>query len=279
MHVSAASMRDFFRQFELTEAEHRAVAERARATGVEFMSTPFDEGAIDLLVRVGVAALKIASGDITHHRLIAAAARTGLPLILSTGMAEIDEVASAVTCAREAGARQLALLHCVSAYPVPAGEENLAAIATLAQTFSVPVGLSDHSTEPLSAAIAVCVGASLYERHVVLGPDDDAVDRDVSATPDELRHVVATAERVRRALGDGVKRCRDAERGNRRASRRGAYAARDLDPGRLVDEADVAMLRPLHAIEACEWRTLVGRRVVRHIPCGQAIEPGDLAAR
>lgn len=276
LHVGAASMRDFFRRFELTEEEQRTVAERARASGMAFMSTPFDEGAIDLLVRLGAAALKIASGDVTHHRLIAAAARTGLPLVVSTGMADLDEVAAAVVCARQAGARELALLHCVSAYPVPAGDENLAALSTLARHFGLPVGLSDHSRESLAAALAVALGASIYERHIVLGTDDDAVDRDVSSTPDELRQIVEGAARVRSALGDGVKRCLDAERGNRRASRRGPYAARDLEPGTILDDESFVMLRPEHAFGASAWRDLVGRRIARGVPRGGAIAPDDL---
>ena len=277
MHVRAGSMREFFRQFELTEAGHRAVAQRARARGVAFTSTPFDEGAVELLVRVGADALKIASGDVTHHRLIAAAARTGLPLIISTGMAGIEEVAAAVACAREAGARSLAILHCVSAYPVPPGQENLRAIATLAREFGVAVGLSDHTHEPLALPLAMALGASIYERHFVLGPDDEAADREVSSTPSELRELVQVAARVRLALGDGVKRCVDAERGNRLGSRRGVYAARDLEAGDVLDDSALAMLRPAHGVDARAWPELLGCRVVRRVPSGRAISLEDLA--
>ena len=127
-HVDAPSLRDVFARYELDEAAHRAVAARAREHGLAWLSSPFDEAAVDMLVGLDCDALKIASGDITHHRLIARAAATGKPLVISTGLSSLDEVAAAVTCAREGGARSLALLHCVSAYPTPDDQQNLGAI-------------------------------------------------------------------------------------------------------------------------------------------------------
>jgi N,N'-diacetyllegionaminate synthase len=128
-HVAVASLREFFRQFELDERAHRVIAARARSHRMAFMSTPFDEPAVDMLDRVGCDALKIASGDITHRHLIERAARTGRPLVISTGMSDLKDVADALAWARSAGASQVALLHCVSAYPAPRGSENLGAIA------------------------------------------------------------------------------------------------------------------------------------------------------
>ncbi|MEQ1871205.1 MAG: N-acetylneuraminate synthase family protein, partial [Vicinamibacterales bacterium] len=144
-HVPETSLRDFFRQFELDRAAHIAIAERVAELGLELVATPFSVAAIDMLVDVGVGALKIASGDLTYDALVAAAASTGVPLIMSTGMATLDETAHALNVAREHGATRIALLHCVSSYPVPAGSENLRVIQTLAQRFDLPVGLSDHA--------------------------------------------------------------------------------------------------------------------------------------
>jgi sialic acid synthase SpsE len=272
MHVQARSLAGFFEQFELDEAAHRAVAARARARGLAVMSTPFDLDAVDLLERVGVDAYKIASGDITFHQLIARAAATGKPLVISTGMSDLSEVASAVTCAREAGAREIALLHCVSAYPVPEGSENLRAIATLASTFDVPVGLSDHTTMLEAAIVATALGASIYERHLVADAEDDAIDRAVSSTPEELRAIIEGSERARRSLGDGVKICLDAEAGNRTASRRGLYAVRTLAPGQVLRVADMVALRPAGAADPRDWRKLTGRRVVKPIAAGDSLD-------
>ena len=135
------SLTDVFRELELDEAAHRAVVGRARDHGLAVISTPLYLEAVDLLESIGVDAYKIASGDLTWASLIERAARTGKPLILSTGMSTIDEVAVAIGHAVAAGNRDVALLHCVSCYPVPAGSENLRAVQTLARAFGVPVGL------------------------------------------------------------------------------------------------------------------------------------------
>ncbi|MEW6320981.1 MAG: N-acetylneuraminate synthase family protein [Acidobacteriota bacterium] len=277
-HVEAASLVEFFRQFELDEEAHRAVARQARAHGLAFLSTPFDEDAVDMLVRVGVDALKIASGDLTHHRLIAKAARTGKPLILSTGMANLTEIAEAVGCARMAGATALALLHCVSAYPVPQGEENLRAIVTLADQFYLPVGLSDHGTDPLAAAMTVALGGQLFEKHLVLDADGGEIDAPVSATPDALAVLVRTAARAQAALGDGRKVCRGAEAANRASSRRSLFAARRLHPGERIGEADLVALRPGTGVDARRWRELVDMVVTRPIAAGAPFVEGDIPA-
>src|SRR5262249_28617795 len=146
-HVRAASLREFFAAFELREADYRAVVARARTHGLAVMATPLSLSAVDLLNRVGVDAFKIASGDLTWDQLIRKCAAIGKPLVLSTGMASLDEAARAIDVARQAGARGMAVMHCVSSYPVPAGEENLRAIATLRSAFHLQTGLSDHGPD------------------------------------------------------------------------------------------------------------------------------------
>ena len=276
MHVAARSLAEFFAQFELDEAAHIAIAARAHAHGLAVMSTPFDLDAVDLLERVGVDAFKIASGDVTFHQLIRRAAATGKPLVVSTGMSELDEIGAALECARAAGAADVALLHCVSAYPTPPGSENLRAIATLARTFDVVVGLSDHGTNPDAAVIGTALGAAIYERHLVSGSESDSIDRAVSSTPAELAAIVSSAERARCALGDGVKTCLGAEAGNRTASRRGLYAVRALAPGHILAESDFVALRPSAGVTAAEWHTIVGKRLIAPLDAGQAIDRASI---
>jgi sialic acid synthase SpsE len=277
-HVAVASLREFFRQFELDESAHRAIAARTRSHHMAFMSTPFGENAVDMLDRVGCDALKIASGDITNRHLIERAARTGRPLVISTGMSDLKNVADALSWARAAGATQVALLHCVSAYPVPKGSENLRAIAELARVFQVPVGLSDHTTEPLAAPIAVALGASLYERHFVLCAESAGVDAAVSATPADLARIIQMADRARQALGHGHKTCLPAEEVNVLASRRSLYAVRTLAKGEWVTEDAVTALRPANGLDASRWRDLVGVRLARDVQAGAVFLETDVEA-
>ena len=275
-HVDAASMVDFFARFELDEEAHHAIAERARAHGLAVMATPLSVAAVDMLERVGVDAYKIASGDITWPGLITRCARTGRPLVISTGMADLHEVAQALAWARAGGASDVALLHTVSAYPTPAGSENLRAIATLDDTFGVPVGLSDHSADGSPMPVAVTLGASIYERHLILHAGDPAIDAPVSSTPSGLRALVEIAARTRAALGTGQKVCQKAERPNRVPSRRALYATRALPAGHVVQPDDLIALRPGIGLAADREDDLIGRRLPRAIAAGAPFLEGDL---
>ncbi len=277
MHVDAASMVDFFRHFELTETDYARLAERARERGLAFIATPFSERAVDMLGRVGVDAWKIASGDITWERLIQRCGATHLPVIISTGMASLVEAQRAVQWAGRAGAAGTALLHCVSAYPVPKGSENLRAIATLGLACRSLVGLSDHAQDGFGVPLAVAMGAALYERHLVLDTNDGSIDAAVSSTPAELAAIVRAAARATAALGSGVKTCLPAELGNREASRRGLYARRRLAAGQIVTSDDVIALRPATGLPADRQRELVGQRLPREVEAGAPFQATDLA--
>jgi N,N'-diacetyllegionaminate synthase len=277
-HVCAGSLRTFFSQFELSEAAHRAIAARARARGLAVMATPFSLRSVDLLERIDVDAYKIASGDLTYHALVERCARTGKPLVLSTGMANECEIEQSVACASRTGGGHVALLHCVSAYPVPRGSENLRAIATLASAFRLPVGLSDHGTGTSAVPIAVALGASLYERHLMLDDDQEAVDRAVSSTPAELAALVTLAADTVAALGHGRKECLAAEMGNLAASRRSLHAARHLPAGHLIDAEDIAVLRPGTGLAPARSDDLVGIRLTRQVADGAPFVETDLPA-
>ena len=164
------------------------------------MTTPFAEDVVSALDQLGFDAYKVASGDITYLGLIHRLAATGKPLVISTGMSALSDVAAALSAARAKRCDQIAVLHCVSAYPTPAAAENLRAIRTLAEEFRIPVGLSDHGSGLLSAVAAVALGATVYERHLVLAGDTAAIDAPVSSTPDELKAIVQAMEHTRLAL-------------------------------------------------------------------------------
>ena len=276
-HVDAASLVDFFATFELDESAHVRIAERARARGLVLLATPFSEPSVDMLIRIGVDGFKIASGDLTWHQLIGRVTATGKPIIMSTGLAAMDEIAAAVAIVRRAGGRSLALLHCVSAYPVPSGAENLKAIDALGRTFGVPVGLSDHSADMFAVPMAIALGASLYERHLVLDDDETAIDRAVSSTPLELAAAIAAARRAHRALGDGRKTGQGADRLNRVASRRSLCAARALSAGHVLSAADLIALRPETGLAPSELPRVIGATLTRGVARGQALRREDLA--
>jgi sialic acid synthase SpsE len=275
-HVKAASLRAFFRTFELNWDGHSAVASRARKLGMAVMTTPFFEEAVPELESLGFDAFKIASGDLTYDGLIAAAARTGAPLVISTGMSNLEEVRHALTVARTEGAGGVGILHCVSAYPTPVHDENLRAIPTLAAACGVPVGLSDHGRGLPSAIAAVTLGADIYERHFVLADDHDAIDRPVSSTPEEFAAIVDAMRQTRAALGDGAKVCRPSEEPNRVPSRRGLYAVRALRAGTVVRPGDFVALRPASGLGPQLAGTLVGQMLQRSLAEGEALDEADL---
>jgi sialic acid synthase SpsE len=276
-HVSVPSLRDFFRTFELDDAAHRAVAAEAWRHGLAFMSTPFDEDAVAMLEHIGCDAYKIASGDVTNTGLLRRVAHTGKPIVLSTGMSDTADVAEALGVIRDAGGTDVALLHCVSAYPVPRPSQNLKAIADLSRSFRVPVGLSDHSTDPQAVVLAVALGASLYEKHFML-PGQDAIDAPVSATPEMLAELVQAAEAARLALGHGRKECLAAEAVNREASRRSLYATRPIRAGELVTADAVVALRPAVGLDPRFAADLIGHSVTRDVAAGTPFLETDLDA-
>ena len=272
-HVEAPSMVEFFRQFELDESAHREIAEHARRLDLRVMSTPFSEQAVDMLERVGIDAYKIASGDLVWDQLVARCAATGKPLVMSTGMSTLADAEHAVAVARLAGARDVALMHCVSAYPVPEGSENLRALQTLADACNVPVGLSDHGPDTFSFPLAVALGAALYERHLILETDaDSSADAAVSSTPPALAAALGDARRAWSARGTGQKACLAAEAVNLVASRRSLCAARDLTAGTVLGRDDLVALRPGTGFPPSLLPALCGRRLLRSVGRGMPID-------
>ncbi len=274
-HVKSDSLRELFALYELDLEACAAVVERARSHRLAVVVTAFDETMVDDLAAMGVDAFKIASGDVTHLALIEAAARTGRPLIISTGMSDADEVLRAVDCARGAGATAIAALHCVSAYPVPGAQQNLRGVATLAALLDVPVGLSDHGMGREAAIIARTLGASVYERHLAL-PGTGAIDEPVSSTPEELRDIVEAVRTCDLALGDGQRRPMPAEQPNVVPSRRGLYATRALRAGDTVTAADVIALRPATHLGAEHLHRLVGTRLRHDVAADAPFTADDL---
>jgi sialic acid synthase SpsE len=278
-HLPKGSLIDFFERHQLDEPAHVKIVACARKHGLKVIATPFSLDGVDLLERVGVDAYKIASGDLTWDLLITRVAETRKPIIIATGMATLDEIAHAMDVARMSGAVQIALLHTVSAHPVPPGSENLLAIRTIAEQFRVPVGLADHAEDTFAVPMAMALGACIYERHLVLPDDLHAVDLAVSSLPDELCEAINVARRAHAALGHGEKRCLEVEMMNRHIYRRALCAARDLEPGMVLRKMDLVALRPANGLPPSQLNDVAGCRLLRPLDLGQPIRDQDIAPR
>ena len=266
-------------RYQLDEPAYVKIVTSAREQKLKVLASPCSIEGIDQLERVGVDAYKIASGDLTWDQLITRASRTGKPVVIATGMATIDEIEHAVGVARASGARSIALLHAVSAHPVPPGSDNLLAIRTLAEQFLIPVGLADHAEDTFALPLAMALGAAIYERHLVLPEDLHSADLAVSSLPDELSEAINQARRARAALGTGEKVCLEVETMNRHIHRRALCAARDLEPGTLLRRMDLTALRPANGVPPSRIDEIAGRMLVRPVDLGQPIREQDLAPR
>ena len=263
--VSNTGQQDQFamlRALELSAEQHRAILAHCRRIGVEFFSTPFSVPAVDFLVQLGVRRLKLSSGELTHRALVAHAAATGLPLLVSTGMADLDEVREAVAWieASRGHLRDVVLLHCTSAYPAPDEALNLRAIETLARELRLPVGYSDHSLGLEASIAAVTLGAVVVEKHLTLDRGLPGPDHAASLEPNEFETLVRGIRRVSAMCGDGHKAPRPEERDAARVARRSVVAAVDIAAGVRIEAAMLACRRPATGIAPREIERVVGRR-------------------
>ena len=265
------SQLDMLRRLELSEADHRALAAHCAKIGLAFFSTPFDEASADFLVELGVPAIKIGSGDLTNHPLIRHVARKQIPLILSTGMATMDEVDATVRILKEERCSHWALLHCVSAYPADVSGVNLRAMNTLRDRFGVPVGYSDHTRGIEIPIAAVAMGAAIIEKHITLSRSMPGPDHAVSLEPMELKALVYAIRNVEKALGDGCKKPVEQEQDTARVARRSLFAARDLPPGAVLIPEMVVMQRPGNGLPPSMLDELTGKSVVRPVRAGEML--------
>ncbi len=269
---------EMLQALELDDAAHQHLANHCRAIGLEFMSTPFSIEAVNLLRRAGVNRLKLPSGEITHQQLLQAAAATGLPLIVSTGMATVDEVRTAVAWLRAVPncSVDLVVLHCTSAYPAVDASLNLRAMCQLRDELGVRVGYSDHSEGAHAALACVALGAEVIEKHITLDKSLPGPDHQASMEVAEFAQLVRDIRRVELMLGDGQKRPTADELRTAALVRRGVYVAKALSAGHTLEADDLVMRRPRSELEPSAVPGLVGRLVRKPLGQGVALQPEDL---
>lgn len=243
----------------------------AEQLGLQLFSTPFDPAAVDFLEMMGVSAYKIASFELVDLPLLREVARTGKPVILSTGMATLGEIEEAVRTIREAGGRQVALLKCTSAYPAPLEQMNLRAIGELARVFRVPVGLSDHTLELAVPVASVALGASIIEKHLTLSRASGGCDAPFSLEPDEFRTMVQAVRHAHQALGNTSLTAAKGEDEMRRF-RRSLFVVKDIKAGERFTEENVRSIRPAHGLHTRYYEQVLGRPAQCDILRGTPLE-------
>lgn len=294
------SQLDMLRALELSEQAHQELFQHCQELGIEFLSSPFDIESLALLVTLGVARVKLGSGELTNAPLLLAVAQTGLPLILSTGMSTLAEVEAAIGVlaygylpatappsraafcnawadpeARVVVVRKLSLLHCTTEYPAPLDQINLRAIATLRSVFGVPCGYSDHTDGVAASLAAVALGATIIEKHFTLDRAMSGPDHKASLEPASLKALIQGVREVEAALGDGVKVPMPVEIPNMLVARKSLVAARPIARGEMMTFDTLAVKRPGGGQSPFDYWDVLGTEAKVAYEQDQLIAPED----
>lgn len=250
---------------------HKPLFDHARKAGITLFSTPFDETAVDLLEDLNAPAYKIASFEAVDLPLIKYVAQTRKPMIISTGMANLEEIGEAVQTARENGCEQLVLLHCISSYPAPVEESNLRTIADLGERFQVIPGLSDHTLGTTVSVASVALGACVIEKHVTLSRQDKGPDSEFSLEPDELQQLCEDTRTAWLATGQAGYRLKDAEHESLKY-RRSIYVVENMKAGEVFSQKNIRRIRPGFGIEPKYFEDILGKKVARAVVKGTPLD-------
>ena len=268
-----------FKRCELTGADLERLKRCCDQAGVLFFSTPTDGSGVDALVRLGAAYLKNGSDYLGHLPLIRHMARSGVPTILSTGMATADEIAEAVDAFRSAGGKELALLACTSAYPTPREFVNLRRIPALAREFGCAAGFSDHTAGWEAAVASVCLGACMIEKHFTTDRHLPGPDQWFSSDPAEFKELARRIREVETMLGSAELQPTAAESRSREEFRLSCVAARDLPAGHLLAETDIAFRRPATGLPPSRAEFLIGKALVAGLKRGEPFQSTHVTAQ
>ncbi len=239
---------DLYKEAQTPYEWHKPLFEYAKDLGITIFSTPFDETAVDLLEELNNPVYKVASFEMTDLPLVAYIAQTKKPMIISTGMANLDEISEVVKVARENGCQDLVLLHCISSYPAPVEQSNLSTISDLEKRFNTLVGLSDHTMGTTVATTSVALGAVVIEKHFTLSRDDKGPDSEFSLEPHELKQLCIDTKIAWRSLGVAGYERKEAEKSNVKY-RRSIYAVKNIQKGEKLTKENIKRIRPGFGLE------------------------------
>ena len=265
------------RKGEMTPENHALLFETAQKAGIDFLSTPFSVNGVDLLQDIGVSAFKVASMDCTNKPLLKHIARTGKPVYLSTGMAELYEIAESLQYLKQNGSGQVSLLHCISHYPAEAADLNLDIIPFLNRIFNVPAGYSDHYPGIEACFAAAVLGARVIETHFTLDKKKPGGDHGHSADPDDLKALKTRIRHFREMQGRKDAIFSRPDRNCAKDYRRGVYASRDLNPGDIISENDLFCARPASDFTPNDIPFLEGKKVIAKVAANNPIFSNAIA--
>lgn len=254
---------------------HKPLFDHARKVGIPIFSSPFDTTAVDLLEDLNAPAYKIASFEAVDLPLIRYVARTGKPMIISTGMADAEEIQEAITAAREGGCKELAILHCVSGYPAPAEDYNLRTIPDMIERFGLVTGLSDHTLDNTTAIASVVLGASLIEKHFTLDRNGGGPDDSFSLEPADLKALCRDSKTAWKALGNIDYGRKSSEQGNVQF-RRSLYFVKDMKAGDVITDDSIRSVRPGYGLSPKYFDQLIGQRLVENVIANTPVEERKL---
>lgn len=266
------SQLDMVRKIMLRYEDFVPLKQYCEKKGIQFLSTPFDLDSIEFLEQLGCDIWKIPSGEITNLPYLEKIAQTHKSIILSTGMATLEEVAAAMKVLKQAGAGEITLLHCTTQYPTPYSDVNLLAMRTLHEQFGCDVGYSDHTKGITIPIAATAMGATVIEKHFTLDRSMEGPDHKASLEPDELAEMVTAIRQVEQAMGDGEKKPAASELANKTVARKSIIAARAIKKGEVYTEENLTTKRPGNGISPMRWYELIGKKANRDYAEDELIE-------
>jgi N,N'-diacetyllegionaminate synthase len=271
----AESQQEMIAKLQLSRADHEALLEECKASGITFFSTGFDADSVDMLVELGIDRIKIPSGEITNLPLLRHIAAKRLPIILSTGMSDMDEIGEALAVLEEGGIARdtITVLHCNTEYPTPMADVNLTAMRAIGDRYDVAIGYSDHTMGIEVPIAAVALGATVIEKHLTLDRALPGPDHGASLEPDELIAMVRAIRNIEEAVaGDGIKKASASETKNRPIARRSIVASRPIRAGEILSAENLTAKRPGTGLSPMSWDIVVGRPAKRDFLADEFIE-------
>ena len=275
--TNVSSQYELVKNLELSENDFLELKNYTEKSGLIFLSTPFDLHSVNLLDRINVDAFKISSGEITNKSLIEKISTYKKPIILSTGMSNLDEISEAINWITQNGCTSLAILQCTSNYPTELSNCNLSTISTLSEKYHVPIGFSDHTLDSLASIVAIGLGVKIIEKHITLSKDMSGPDHKASLEPHEFKSFVNQIRLAESILGDGIKKCLPCETNVKLVARKSLVVIDDMKKGEILTIDKIAIKRPGTGIEPKYIEQILNKKLKNEIKKDQILRWNDIS--